>query len=238
MGLSGMFLCIVLVSLSCATRTDWSAAEAVVTNAIASGAFPGAVAAVGNAQGLLFSAALGKFTFGIPPPRDPGLSGSVTFVFLCLSCLCIVGVPSMTLDTRFDMASCSKVMATTTAAAFLYQRGLLDIHAPATNILGAAYGNHGKAAVQIVHLLTHSAGYPGDPSPGYWEVPFGCPQSPHFHPAQDFSCTELIYRGLLNQTLINTPGAVYLYSDLSFITLQYVVGTIVVMFVCVTICVV
>ena len=31
---------------------------------------------------------------------------------------------------------------------------------------------------------------------------------------------------LLNQTLINPVGAVYVYSDLSFITLQYVVGTL------------
>lgn len=133
----------------------------------------------------------------------------------------------MTLSTRFDMASCSKVMGTTTAAAILYQRGLLNIFAPATSVLGSAYGSQGKSAVSIVDLLTHSAGYPGDPAPGYWEQSFGCPNHNQPHPAQDFSCTELIYHGLLNQTLINVPGSVYLYSDLSFITLQYVVGTIV-----------
>lgn len=31
---------------------------------------------------------------------------------------------------------------------------------------------------------------------------------------------------LLNQTLVNPVGDVYVYSDLSFITLQYVVGTL------------
>lgn len=76
-------------------------------------------------------------------------------------------------------------------------------------------------------LLTHSAGYPGDPTPGYWEPAFGCPNSAQQHPAQDLSCSELIYRGLLNQTLVNVPGRVYVYSDLSFITMQYLVGTIV-----------
>lgn len=117
-------------------------------------------------------------------------------------------------------------MATTTAAAILYQRGLLDINAKVSSILGSSYSTQGKDEILIQHCLTHSAGYPGDPTPNYWDPSFGCPETKNFHPKQDFSCSERIYHGLLNQTLINKPGDVYLYSDLSFITLQYVVGTI------------
>lgn len=189
--------------------SQWAAVDAVLDQAVAAGAFPGAVAAVGNAQGLLYKRALGRFTYGQLPPRDPA------------------GVPSVTLDTAWDMASCSKVMGATTAAARLAQLGLLDVQWPVTRVLGAAFAAQGKGAVSVVQLLTHSAGYPGDPSPGFWEASFGCPQSQLPHPAMDMSCTERIWVGLLNQTLASPPGTVYVYSDLSFITMQYVLGVLV-----------
>ena len=55
---------------------------------------------------------------------------------------------------------------------------------------------------------------------------FGCPSSQHEFPGESFSCQPLIYQAVLNQTLINTPGDVFLYSDLSFITMMYVIGTL------------
>ena len=46
----------------------------------------------------------------------------------------------------------------------------------------------------------------------------------YYHPNLTFSCQEKIYDSLLNQTLINPIGSIYIYSDLSYITLMYVVG--------------
>ena len=87
------------------------------------------------------------------------------------------------------------------------------------------------------------------------DAKFGCPQTASYHPAEVFSCQEKIYTALLNQasnvhcmlcwysrvfntcihihtythtqTLQSTPGSKYNYSDLSMITMMYVVGTIV-----------
>lgn len=83
---------------------------------------------------------------------------------------------------------------------------------------------------------------------------FGCPQTHKYYPEEDFSCQEKIYTALLTQassqtqfsppqhyivcdelpliyvhvlqTLQSPPGSKYNYSDLSMITLMYVVGTL------------
>ena len=53
---------------------------------------------------------------------------------------------------------------------------------------------------------------------------FGCPGSDKTFPPENFDCQQLIYEAVLNQTLINPVGEVFLYSDLSMITMMYVVG--------------
>ena len=83
---------------------------------------------------------------------------------------------------------------------------------------------------------------------------FGCPQTCKYYPEEDFSCQEKIYTALLTQVSSQThksslhtsnivmnyypftyvylqalqspPGSKYNYSDLSMITLMYVVGTL------------
>jgi CubicO group peptidase (beta-lactamase class C family) len=124
------------------------------------------------------------------------------------------------------MASCSKVMATTTASAILYQQGYLDINAPVSKYLGSRYEQNGKANVTVLNCLLHNAGYPPDPVPGYWQDT-ACPKNKLLHPPQNFECSHLIYERLLAQTLDAPVNSVYVYSDLSFITLSYVVGSVV-----------
>lgn len=118
-------------------------------------------------------------------------------------------------------------MATTTAAAILYQQGHLDIHAPVSKYLGPSFNQNNKSTVTVLNCLLHNAGYPPDPSPGYWEKAGGCPASQNEHPAEDWSCSSHIFNRLLAQTLAAPVGSVYVYSDLSFITLSYVIGSIV-----------
>lgn len=165
---------------------------------------------VGTRDAVLYERAQGSFTYGQLPPRDRD-------------------VPRVTLDTGFDMASCSKVMATTTAAAVLFQRGLLGLQDPVAQHLGPAFNANGKEGVRVVHLLTHDAGFPPDPSPGYWEESFGCPETvrhPHA-PQLAWDCNARIFAAVLAQRLDRPPGLQYVYSDLSFITLHYVVGAVV-----------
>jgi len=63
----------------------------------------------------------------------------------------------MTPTTLFDLASVTKVMATTYAVMLLADRGALDVDAPVWRYLPDFRGG-GKDAVTLRHLLTHMAG--------------------------------------------------------------------------------
>ncbi|KNC49372.1 beta-lactamase [Thecamonas trahens ATCC 50062] len=186
---------------------DWAPVQAVLEAAVEDGAFPGCVAGVGTRDGFVFLSPVGAFTYGDLPPLNSA-------------------VPDMVADTRFDAASVTKVVSTTSAVMRLYQDGLLDLDAPVTRYLGKAYGVHGKAPIKVLNLMLHNAGYPPDPDPNYWMPAFGCPETAKYHPAENWSCQDKIFAGLLNQTLINPVGQVYVYSDLSMITAMYVVGSV------------
>jgi hypothetical protein len=58
----------------------------------------------------------------------------------------------------------------------------------------------------------------------YWEVPFGCPGIRDEHPPLEFTCQERVFQAILAQELTAPVGSRFLYSDISFITLMYVVG--------------
>jgi CubicO group peptidase (beta-lactamase class C family) len=131
------------------------------------------------------------------------------------------------MDTLFDMASCSKVTATTTAVALLFGSDEKALDTTISTYL-PGYDSGGKSPITIRNCLLHNAGLPPDPTPyNYWDPKFGCKNAP-LPTKQSFSCSEKIYQSLLSQTLRPnaTVGGRYVYSDLSFITLMYVVGTV------------
>ena len=71
----------------------------------------------------------------------------------------------MTAETVYDVASLTKVVATTAAAMLLVQRGQLDLDAPLGELLpgfvaGRAAGDSARH-VKLRHLLAHSSGLPG-----------------------------------------------------------------------------
>ena len=191
-------------------KGQWSVLDALLEEGVKNGTFPGAVGMVGTRDEILYVHAVGHFTYGkFNPPRD-------------------AYNPAVTRTTRYDMASCTKVMATTTAAALLYQQGYFDILDPVSKYLGVAYNQQGKENVKIVNCLTHDAGYPPDPTPDYWNSTFKCPETAKDHPQLSWDCNAKIFASLLNQTLARPPGVAYVYSDLSFITMHYIIGAIVV----------
>ena len=196
-----------------ASAADWSAVRAVLAAGVAARTTPGLVAGVRDASGAVaFFEATGSLTYGEPTPL--GQPNSAT-----------------TVDTLFDMASCSKLLGPVTAAARLYELGLLPpLDTPVSDeaLLGHRFASHAKNNVTLRNLLLHDAGFPPDPEPGYSTPAFGCPATAvQPLPPLTLSCVEQIFLAVLAQPLEAPPGAQYVYSDLSMITLLFAVGRVV-----------
>jgi serine-type D-Ala-D-Ala carboxypeptidase len=113
-------------------------AFAVLNEAIAARAFPAASVAITHRGKLVALRAFGRFTY------DPQSFEATT-------------------STLFDLASLTKVVATTTTAMLLYERGLLDLEAPVAGIvpefiLGS--DDSRRKDVTLRMLLAHSSGLP------------------------------------------------------------------------------
>ena len=128
------------------------------------------------------------------------------------------------------MASCSKVLSVTTVAAILYEQGILDLYMPVADprLLGPEFAQNGKEDIRVLNLLLHNAGFAPDPVPFFNTAEFNCPNTEMYHPALNFSCMPQIYPAILAQKLINPVNHVYVYSDLSFMTLMLVTGKLVI----------
>jgi uncharacterized protein YbbC (DUF1343 family)/CubicO group peptidase (beta-lactamase class C family) len=114
-----------------------------------------------------------------------------------------VGEP-MTVDTVFDAASLTKVIATAPSVGLLMERGSVELDAPVQRYL-PEFGQNGKEAVTIRHLLTHSSGLrPGIGGSGWSGYEMGIEKA----------CAE---------KLVNPAGTTFRYSDINFIVLGEVV---------------
>jgi serine-type D-Ala-D-Ala carboxypeptidase len=117
----------------------FSSAFRILQNAIAAQAFPGCSLAVTFRGELAAFKALGRFTY------DRASS-------------------EVTPANIFDLASLTKVVATTSMAMILYERGLLDLEAAVTAIIPEFTGgsNDGslRREVTLHMLLAHSSGLP------------------------------------------------------------------------------
>jgi CubicO group peptidase (beta-lactamase class C family) len=190
---------------------DFSAVDSALFAGVTGHAYPGFAFALVTADRVLHTSFGGNFTYigDVPPPLNNGAN------------------PGVSTDALFDMASCTKVVATTSAVARLYQLGLLNLDDPVGWFLGSAFNVHGKQAISVRNCLLHNAGFAPDPVP-FWNVAsFGCPESARAHPSLAFTCMPRVWTSLLNQTLAYPIGTKYVYSDLSFVTLMFVVGSVV-----------
>jgi serine-type D-Ala-D-Ala carboxypeptidase len=111
------------------------------------------------------------------------------------------GAPVDPARTIFDLASLTKVIGTTTAAALLVDDGRMDLNAPVRRYLRDFDGDD-KDDVRVRHLLTHTSGIPS----GLWV--FGSAGSP-----------EQALRQVLEQPLVRPPGERMQYSDLGMMLL-------------------
>ncbi|MDR3773219.1 MAG: serine hydrolase [Terracidiphilus sp.] len=164
-----------------APARQFAAAYQVLGDAIAARAFPGCAFGVVARGGVVLEDALGRFTY----EED---------------------APAVTPQTVYDVASLTKVAATTAAAMLLHQRGLLDVDMPLGELLpgfvvGRAPGEFARH-VKLRHLLAHNSGLPG-----YAEF-FRTSTTP-----------AALYRACLELPLEAEPGARAEYSDPGFILL-------------------
>ena len=110
-------------------------AFAVVEDAIRHQAFPCAAIAVTEGGKLIVLKAFGRFTYGDSPLATP--------------------------ETVFDVASLTKVIATTTVAAIQYERGRLALGTPLMDVVPEFSGNDSRRSqVTLRRLLGHSSGLP------------------------------------------------------------------------------
>jgi uncharacterized protein YbbC (DUF1343 family)/CubicO group peptidase (beta-lactamase class C family) len=153
-----------------------SVLDAIVLDAIHDGQIPGAVLLVGHDGHVIYRKAFGNR--GLEPRREP-----------------------MTVDTIFDIASLTKVVATTTAVMQLVQKGEVRVNDPVAKYI-PEFGDNGKADITVRNLLTHFSGLRED-----------------FDLDPPWQGREAGFRLAFAETPTYPPGSRFLYSDTNFIAL-------------------
>lgn len=159
--------------------TDFTAARRVLEEAIETKVVPAAVAEVGTSSGEAWRTADGRLTFDSD-------------------------APAASLDTVFDLASLTKVLATTTLALEAAGAGTPGLDDPVGRWL-PHWNEAGRSAITIRHLLLHASGLPA------WLPLF-----------EQHSGLEAFERAILGTPLEYEPGTRSVYSDLGFILLGFV----------------
>lgn len=155
----------------------------LVEQAIRAGQTPGAVVVIGHDGKIVYRRAFGWRTrIGRKSP--------------------------MRLDTMFDLASLTKVTATTPAIMQLFEEGKIRLDAPVEDYW-PAFGENGKEKVTVQELLTHYSGLPPD-------LPL----------AQPWSGYATAMKLIVAEHLVRPPGTSFLYSDINFETLGELVARI------------
>ncbi len=114
----------------------------------------------------------------------------------------------MTTDTVFDLASLTKVVATSTSALILVERGKLRLSDPVSRYIPELKGE-GRERITVEHLLTHRSGY-----------------APDFDLSDQWQGHEEMLKRLYVEPLRSAPGARFVYSDIGMIVLGEVIGRV------------
>ena len=150
--------------------------DRVADEGLAARAFPGGVLAVGKDSALVHLRPFGRFSYD-------------------------ASAPAVKPDTLYDVASLTKVVATTTMAMILVDEGKLDVRKPVSAFIPGFRGG-AKDKVTVENLLTHSSGLEAW-APLYKEV----------RGKDDF------LRKVVAMDLAYEPGTKSVYSDLGFFLL-------------------
>ncbi|MDP2054349.1 MAG: serine hydrolase domain-containing protein, partial [Acidobacteriota bacterium] len=160
----------------------FSRVDVLVQEAIAAKAAPGAVVLVGRGDQTVYEKAFGARA--TVPSHEP-----------------------MTLDTIFDLASLTKVVATTTAVMTLVEQGRLRLNDPVAAFV-PGFERYGKGGITIRHLLTHVSGLRPDVD---------------LHPWTGYDAAIAL---AVDEVPTMPPGAQFVYSDINFFLLGDIVARV------------
>src|SRR5881394_663759 len=112
---------------------------------------------------------------------------------------------AMTTDTIFDLASLTKVVATTTSIMILIEQGKIRLSDSVTQFIPEMKGE-GRDAITIEQLLTHMTGF-----------------APDFDLRDRWTGYDEAIKHLYREPLRTPPGTRFVYSDINYIALGEVV---------------
>jgi uncharacterized protein YbbC (DUF1343 family)/CubicO group peptidase (beta-lactamase class C family) len=152
----------------------------LVNEAVAAKQTPGAVVVVGRGDQVFYRQAFGRRAV------EPA-------------------VETMTLDTIFDLASLTKVVATTTAVMMLVEDGRIRLNdRVAAYIQG--FERYGKGDITIRHLMTHVSGL-----------------RPDLDMSLEFASYDEAIARAVEEVPTSAPGERFVYSDINFFLLGEIV---------------
>ena len=154
----------------------FAAIQPLIEKAITEHKLPGAVVLIGIGERTLYETAIGRRA--VVPAAEP-----------------------MTQDTVFDLASLTKVVATTTSVMILVEEGRIGLDdRVATFIPG--FERYGKENITIRHLLTHASGL-----------------RPDVDLADSWSGSDRAIALAIEEVPLSAPGTRFAYSDINFLLL-------------------
>src|SRR5687767_172465 len=156
------------------------AIEPLVTEAIGEKKLPGAVVLVGRGDRILYQKAIGHRA--VVPDPEP-----------------------MTLDTVFDLASLTKVVATTTSVMILIEEGKVRL-TDRVSVYVPGFERYGKGDITIRHLMTHVSGL-----------------RPDVDLAETWSGSETAMGLAIEEVPTSAPGERFVYSDINYFLLGDIV---------------
>jgi len=159
---------------------NFSSIDSIIQKAIKDSAFPGAVLLIAQNGNVLHKKAFGHLIYDA------------------------TSAPMLT-NTIFDLASVTKVIATTTAAMLCYDRGLFKLDDKVVKYL-PKFGAQGKQNITIRNLLLHNSGFP----------PFK-----RFY--LTYKTSNEVLTDIFNTKLDYPTGTKMVYSDLGIITLGKII---------------
>jgi len=118
------------------------------------------------------------------------------------------GAPLATDSTMYDMASLTKVVATTTAAMILEEEGKLDINRTVVSYL-PDYNAPDKQAITVRMLLTHASGIKSN-----------------FPLWKEAKGREQYFKGMITFPLVREPGSAVEYTDWNMVLMQFIIERI------------
>ena len=162
------------------TNYDFTQVDEIIQSAIKDSAFPGSVVLVSKDRKIIYEKSFGHLTYD-------DTSAAVN------------------INTIYDIASLTKVIATTTAVMICYDKNLFSLNDPVAKYI-PEFAQNGKENVTVKNLLLHNSGLPA---------------FKRFY--KNYSSADEVINDIYRTPLSYETGSKTVYSDLGFIILAKIV---------------